>query len=41
MCVYVVLFCRKSGPRLFYVTFMYIENKGFVVGLLHKFNALV
>ena len=25
----------------FYVKFMYIENKGLVVGLLHKFNALV
>ena len=29
------------GPRLYYVDFMYIENKGSVVRLLHKFNALV
>ena len=29
------------GTRLFYVEFMYIENKVLVVRLLHKFNALV
>ena len=29
------------GTQLFYVELMYIENKGLVVRLLHKFNALV
>ena len=40
MCDWMYL-CYLYGSRLFNVDFMYIENKGLVVRLLHKFNALV
>ena len=29
------------GTRQFYVRFMYIENKGLVVRLLHKFKSFI